>query len=497
MIKIRIIKWKKISTKIVIVVFIALLILSSYFVIKSYKDYIKNAEDATLEKLKAIANTVSLNITYNEEDYLNKLLKKGGSKSLVSHDSTYLKIHNYLKNVYQINHLDAPISTLFLDQETQKFYYIAASEDSMYFGDPYIEYSRKFLDNYSKGDVIEHYTDEFGTWLTAFSPILNATGQSAGIIEVDMKFDDFINTANTELYRNLVISIIIFILTAIILLRYVKVVLVSEENSKSQLERLNKEINEKNNDIIQSINYAKKIQSAILPPLDLITEYLPESFVLYKPKDIVSGDFYYFHPTEDPDIFIIAVIDCTGHGVPGALMSMIGNDLLKHIVTDKEILAPGKILSLLNKGVVDALKQEGKYQETKDGMDMALCLINKKDKKLYFSGANRPLFYIEQGVLSTLKPNKMSIGGIRDKKEFDTEEIDYSNKIFYMFTDGYVDQFGGPENKKLMTKKFQAVLCEIYTNPLENQKTILNTHIEEWKMKAEQTDDILVIGFKV
>jgi serine phosphatase RsbU (regulator of sigma subunit) len=502
MIKIKIIEWNKSSTKIVIVVFLALLILSSYFIVSSYRNYLKEAQSSVLKNLEAISNTLSLQMDASDQEYLNTLFLDGKKKSDLIKDSIFIRSESKLKKADQINNVEEPISIIFFNHQNNKYYFISNSSDTSYFGDPFLNTPNEFKEMYENGGTLGPYIDEFGTWLSALTPIKNRENKTVGALEVDMKFDSFIGEANKILFFNLAASILIFVITTFILLRYVRVVLVGEEIIKSKLEISNKIIEEKNNDIIQSINYAKKIQTAILPPLDLINEYLPNSFVLYMPKDIVSGDFYYFHPTDDPNVFLIAVVDCTGHGVPGALMSMIGNDILKHIINEKKIIMPDKILGLLNEGIVDVLKQEGKYEESKDGMDIALCLINKHDNKLYFSGANRPLIYFENNVLNIIKPNKMAIGGTGgsmsdEKKIFSLTELPLQNKYFYLFTDGYVDQFGGAANKKLQTKRFQALLSETYQSQWETQKIKLKEYVEDWKGTIEQTDDILVVGFKI
>ncbi len=502
MIKIKILDWNKSSTKIVIVVFVALFILSSFFIVSSYRSYLQSAQTSVLKNLEAISNTLSLQIDPKEQEYLDSLFLMGKVKSEVSKDPVLVSIQNQLNKAAIINKVEEPIAIMFYNRKKDKYAFIANSSDTTFFSDPYLNTPVEFNAKYENGGTLGPYEDEFGTWLTSLTPIKNAANTTVAAIEVDMKFDSFIGKANRLLFMNLLASILIFVVTSIVLLRYVRIVLVGEETIKSKLEESKKIIEEKNNDIIQSINYAKKIQTAILPPLDLISEYLPNSFVLYKPKDIVSGDFYYFHPTSDPKIFFIAVVDCTGHGVPGALMSMIGNDLLKHIINERKVVMPDKILAILNEGIVDVLKQEGKYEESKDGMDIALCLINKHENKLYYSGANRPLIYFENNSLNVLKPTKMAIGGSggsnsREKKVFDLQEIEINDKCFYLFTDGYVDQFGGKGNKKLMTKRFQNILNEIYLEDLTSQKIKLDNYIDDWKGINDQTDDILVIGFKI
>lgn len=272
-----------------------------------------------------------------------------------------------------------------------------------------------------------------------------------------------------------------------------------EKQVKERTKEINQqkeELAEKNKDITDSIIYAQRIQSAILPTDEQIKEFLTESFVLFKPKDIVSGDFYWF-AAKKKKIFI-AACDCTGHGVPGAFVSMIGNDLLNQIIIEQDKNDPGEILSLLNKGVKSVFSRKGE-QEAEDGMDMALCVIDLQNNQLEFSGAQNPLLLIRKGELIYTKGDKTPIGGDTEMSyNFTNHKTDLQKgDIIYIFSDGYQDQFGGPQNKKFMIKRFKELLLSIQNQPMEEQKEQLNKALEEWKENEEQVDDILVIGIRI
>jgi serine phosphatase RsbU (regulator of sigma subunit) len=257
-----------------------------------------------------------------------------------------------------------------------------------------------------------------------------------------------------------------------------------------------KEIEEKNKDITDSINYAKRIQDAILPARELKHRIFPNAFVLFKPKDIVSGDFYWF--AEKDGKRLIAACDCTGHGVPGALMSMIGNNILNQIVNENGITSPDEILSLLNKEIRKALKQDG-IEATKDGMDIALLCFNS-GTELEYAGAQRPLWIVRNNELTEIKADKHSIGGLKEEKEkkFSNHKFTLSvNDCVYISSDGYADQFGGASGKKFMSRQFKELLLSIHQKPVTEQENILNETIEKWKGLREQIDDILVIGVKL
>jgi ligand-binding sensor domain-containing protein/serine phosphatase RsbU (regulator of sigma subunit) len=250
-------------------------------------------------------------------------------------------------------------------------------------------------------------------------------------------------------------------------------------------------------DIKDSINYAKKIQDAILPLDEEIKKALPQSFVLFKPRDVVSGDFYWFNKKDDK--VYIAAVDCTGHGVPGAFMSMIGNSLLNEIVSKKGTHDAADILKKLHQGVRKSLKQDRDSYESKDGMDLALAVYDTTNHILQYSGAKRPMLHYNDGFFEEIKADKQSIGGLEmeDNYNFTTHTITLKKgDTFYLFTDGYVDQFGGENEKKYSTKRFKETLSNMQHLPLNEQKIQLDTVIEKWKSGIEQIDDILVIGIR-
>jgi serine phosphatase RsbU (regulator of sigma subunit)/Tfp pilus assembly protein PilF len=273
-----------------------------------------------------------------------------------------------------------------------------------------------------------------------------------------------------------------------------------KKNANKMLEEKNSIIEEKNKNITDSINYARRIQNAILPDTDEIYSKLQECFILYKPKDIVSGDFYYF--AESGSKIIIAAADCTGHGVPGAFMSMIGNDALNEIIIGKGITTPGEILSKLHDGVRFALKQDTSKTETSDGMDLALCSIDRSTNLVEYAGALRNLYIARKGSaeIEIIKANKQSIGGLKsdEKKTFSNQVIPLQKgDSIYMLTDGYADQFGGKDGKKFMMRQLKDFLISIQSKNMKKQGEALNERIEEWKGNREQVDDILVIGIRL
>lgn len=255
------------------------------------------------------------------------------------------------------------------------------------------------------------------------------------------------------------------------------------------------EIQNKNKKINDSINYAQRIQGAILPDNRVIRDVFPESFIFYKAKDVVSGDFPWFLQRGD-DIFIAAV-DCTGHGVPGALISLIGYFLLNDIVRSRKVTDPGEILDQLDEGVTQTLRQDSDDSKSKDGMDIALCRINKN--QVQYAGAHRPLYHMQKGEMNEIKGDKFPIGGgiFKNQTNFSTHSIKMSKgDSIYFCSDGFPDQFGGPDNRKFGPKRTRAIIQEHHDRPMDEVHDIMVKSWTEWQGEEKQTDDVLMIGIK-
>lgn len=279
-------------------------------------------------------------------------------------------------------------------------------------------------------------------------------------------------------------------------------------DEKEKVELINKEVTEqktiiehKNIEITDSIKYAKNIQEALLPNLNEIDKLFKNNFVLYMPKDIVSGDFYWFAKSGDTNF--VAAVDCTGHGVPGAFMSIVGNTLLNKIVNEEKITKPGDILLELHKGVKIALHQSNQESERRDGMDITLCAFTKDSNTVQYAGANRPLWIYRKNDnynLEIIKATKFPIGGLEleENRVYQNHEITVSEgDCLYLFSDGYADQFGGPKGKKFMLTNLQKTISEIIELPMTIQKQKLAEAFNNWKQDTEQIDDVLVIGVKI
>jgi serine phosphatase RsbU (regulator of sigma subunit) len=250
-------------------------------------------------------------------------------------------------------------------------------------------------------------------------------------------------------------------------------------------------------EIRDSINYAKRIQESILPPDEVIEETFAESFIFYRPKDVVCGDFYWFGKTDKE--FVIAAVDCTGHGVPGALMTVIGNSLLNQIVSFSGVTKPSDILYQLDKKLHDTLKQHG-GDVASDGMDLAVCRYELGSNSISFAGAKRPFYLMRDHKLQEIKGSKAPIGRyLKDyQKEFEEHTITLQkNDTIYLFSDGLQDQFGGPDGKKYMISRFRELLQKIQSLSMSKQKEYIEKEMSAWQNNYQQTDDMLLIGIRI
>lgn len=313
-------------------------------------------------------------------------------------------------------------------------------------------------------------------------------------------------TIETPIWKNKWAYLVYLFMVGSVLYLYIEVrtnrlrkanrVLREKELAAIEIAKQKEELAMKNKNIMDSITYAQRIQLAIMPSISKFKRLIPESFILYKPKDIVSGDFYWI--TEIGDKIFIAAVDCTGHGVPGAFMSIIGYDLLRNITKERGIHRPSEVLDQLNKSLIELLtKNNVAVGDVKDGMDISLCVFHKSKGVLEFSSALNPLYLIRDEQIITIKGDRFSVGlgNEHPDENFKNNNIKLqTGDRMYVFSDGYADQFGGPTGKKMKFRRFRHLLLSIHKTPFEEQRKYLDEHFDHWRGQLEQVDDLLIIG---
>lgn len=322
-------------------------------------------------------------------------------------------------------------------------------------------------------------------WGLIFLIIMGVFSSAAGVLSQKITFEESGKLAGLPDSTVLPFILIIIVIWMFIKTRHDAEKYVAKQ--KTLLEHQNKEVTD-------SINYAERIQKAILPSFRLIESYLPKSFVVYLPKDIVSGDFYWVEKKGNKVFF--AVADCTGHGVPGAMMSVIGQNALNRVINEFGITKPAEILDKLSTLVEEGFSKSG--SDVRDGMDIALCSLDPTTNKLEYAGANNPVYVYTTNELKEIKGTKQPIGRFESKVAFVNHEINLkSGDAVYLFSDGIADQFGGPDGKKYKYKRVKDLLLENNTKTHSEQKNNIITEFVKWKGRNEQIDDVCLIGIKI
>jgi PAS domain S-box-containing protein len=431
-----------------------------------------------------------------------------------------LKIENIVETVYQhLNKLmTAAVFTIGIFQPEKSVIKIYAKEkditlepffydltDKNHLAVICFEQRREILINDMDVEYIQYIKERqkplFDNFVSSiiYSPLM-IKNECIGTISIQDYTKNAYNENNINILRNIAV--------------YVSIAL-ENGNAFLKIEEQKEEIEKTHNKITASINYAQRIQMAVLPGNEFVSILLPNNFILFKPRDIVSGDFYFIKQVKN--YTVLAVGDCTGHGIPGAFMSMLGIAVLNEIIRNAAIISPSETLNELRKQIKVALQQTGGIREQHDGIDIAICVINIETMKMRYAGANNPLFLfknedlrtinvegmlnelnVQSSKLTILEADRQPIGFFTKERPFNEHKVQLEkNDIFYIFSDGYISQFGNNNTEKFKTKRFKELLSEICCLPMTEQKQILEKRFDDWKGNNEQTDDVLVVGVKI
>jgi len=493
---------KGLSNRVLLVVIIAFSILTGYFIQNSYRQFLDNSEEQVLDRLNSIAKTASLQIEGEEMEYLIDEYPDKDDIKTNKQDSIYFKINQQLSKVVNANDMSTSLYTMIRSKDSAYFEFIVSSSNNPYFRHTYREFPEQLLQDFENGGKLNVYESENGRWLSAFAPIRNENGDTIAVLQADRNFEEFYALAKEKLINDLLVSLAIFIVILLIVLKFLRSIIKNEEEQKKELETSYKIIARNNKKISDSINYAKRIQDSLIPSLKDIRSIFPQSYVFFRGKDVVSGDFPYMARLTHKNVIYIASVDCTGHGVPGALISIIGNYLLNDLIVSRGMNEPGDILQALHFGVVKSLNQEEEGSLSNDGMDIALIKVDKDARTFEFAGAHRPLIQIKNGELEEIKGSRLSIGGThytkRGKKmEFKNYKAEFNaGDSIHFFSDGYPDQFGGSKNKKFGPKNMRSFFDRNKDEEMETIGNKLEETFDDWRNGQRQMDDVLVMGIK-
>lgn len=489
---------RHLGARVFIAVYLGLVVLSGYFIHDGYYGGLQRAERAELSRLKSITATLSMQLNGDELAALFARHPLWNADTLkLRQDTVYLKYVDLLHRAFEVNGLKTPVYTLTRDPVAGLLFIGLASNGPQVYGLHYDSHVEEHLSIYGTGGMIPRYEDDYGTWLSALCPIVDSEGNVVAALEADIPFDSFMMYAREDLLRNVLYALLLFLAVGVVLTLFIRRVLQEDSANRMALDAAHLRIARKKEDLEGSIRYAATIQANMHPTQAQLNGFLSQHSVLDLPHGTVSGDFHWFHRLDD-DRALIAVSDCTGHGVPGALMSIMGHNFLHGGI----LLGhrnPKALLEHLDRRVCETFHSSG---NSTDGMDIGICLIDRKAGTVTYCGAKRPLTIIGKDELRTVEGARRSIGqgellGGSIPFEETTLPIGPDDALF-LYSDGIQDQFGGPKCRKLGHRTLLQWLTETAAAPLDDSTSeMLTQRIRTWQGSEEQTDDMCLVGFRV
>ena len=480
------------ARKVMLAVYGTLLVLSVALIAWSHRSTLKDLRYEAISHLGGITTTLSAQM---DGGRVTRLLEKyDGRGSIVrsTQDAYYYVMHETLRKSAELNHLDQPLTIVAFDQRADELQTIVTSNTDPEYRRTYPGAGAAELIAYLGADRVDASSSDVNGELASFTALRDGRGHITGAIVAVLSEDDLLQVAQAKLWRNIGIAAIVFMLAGIFLFRSVGRWVQHEENERAAWQQ-------RHEGVADSIAYARRIQGALVPKPEALRERFDRYFVVNRPKDVVSGDFLWFHHL-DNDRCLVAVADCTGHGVPGAMMATLGCSLLNELVLQDPWRDPAEMLYQLNLRLVQSLHQSGQRKGAGEGMDVALCRIDNHEREIIFSGAFRPLYWVHDGQLTVINGDRKPIGGshFEPDRKFTAHRIAYHpGDRVYLFSDGYVDQFGGPERKKFMAARFNALLLAEQHLNMDAQAELLSRVFDEWKGAEEQVDDVCVLGLEM
>jgi serine phosphatase RsbU (regulator of sigma subunit) len=475
------------SRKVLLILYSTLFVLVASLIVVAHVYELKGQRQETLLRLGTITSGLADQIPAKNVEHLLERYDGQGMLVKNTQDAWYYVMHEHLRKAAERNELPLPLRVLAYDSLKQELQVIATSEERPAFRVPFEGPVSSVLGAYREGGWFST-----GEELIAFTSLKNDRGRTVGVITAGIPAASADATAYAALYRNISIALLLFVLAGVVIFRYV-----GRWVTQSEADRI--ALASRNMDITDSIAYAGKIQRALVPPPSAYAELFEGAFVIDRPKDVVSGDFHWCHRIGTDECFV-ASGDATGHGLPGAMMAAIGCSLLNEIVPTHADRDPAELLNLINTRLVATLHQQGRKKGAGDGMDIALCRIDRHQREILFAGAFRPLYWLHQGQLTVINGDRQPIGGAHHAgdRHFTCHRLAYTpGDRIYLFSDGYVDQFGGPERQRFMADRLHALISANHHLPMERQAALLEQAFLDWKGSEEQVDDVCLLGLAV
>lgn len=480
------------ARKVMLAVYGTLLTISVAVIAWSYRASVRELRDEAFSRLGGITTTLS---AQTDGGRVTRLLEKYAEKGGIvrsTQDAYYYVMHEALRKSAELNHLDRPLRIVAFDQRADELQIVVTSEALPDYRGACTAPAAADLIAYLGSDRIDPARCVVNGELSSFTALRDGRGRVTAAVVASLEEEGLMAIAATRLWRNIGIAALLFVIAGFVLFRSVGRWVQHEERERATWQQ-------RHAGVADSIAYASRIQGALVPKPEALRERFDRFFVLNRPKDVVSGDFLWFHHL-DNDRCLVAVADCTGHGVPGAMMATLGCSLLNELVLQDPWRDPAEMLYHLNHRLVQSLHQGGQRKGAGEGMDVALCRIDNHEREIIFAGAFRPLYWVHDGQLTVINGDRKPIGGshFEPDRKFSAHRIAYHpGDRIYLFSDGYVDQFGGPDRKKFMTARFNALLLAEQHLDMDAQADLLTRVFDEWKGREEQVDDVCVLGLEM
>jgi serine phosphatase RsbU (regulator of sigma subunit) len=466
-------------------------VISAVYIAWSYSHQVRTGEITALERINTISSTLAATVDARKIERIKKNYPIHGALEKKTRDAWYYTTHILLLRTADANNLDVPIRILVKDGFGEKLQVLVSSDLELDFRGSYGPQSNVIAHYFDTGGGIDLVDTDVPRWI-ALSPISDSYGNTIAVVSTELPKSAIHEKALANLLWNVLFSILLTGLIIFVMVRMIGTWLLQNEQEKDLL-------NARNDDITQSIEYAGKIQSQLIPDPAIYSREFHDHFLINKPKERISGDFHWFKRI-DEHRRLVAISDCTGHGLPGAMMVAVGCSVLNEVVDENNWENPADILSQMNTKIIRNLAQQNNKKGAGDGMDIALCMIDDRDRTVLFAGAFRPLYWSQNGKLTILNGDRQPIGGSQHAQErkFTCHKVSYSEgDRLYLFSDGYVDQFGGPDNRKFLTSRFNKLIEENQHLSLHAQAKLLENTFEQWKEGYEQVDDVCLLALEL
>lgn len=484
------------TARILFYFYVLIILLSGFFIVSNYLNQKNQTAENVYAGLKPLVNITSEQISAQKLEWLLKTYTEKDDLTSVDDDSLYFELNMMMNHIAKNQELKSPMYLLRYNQEEDIFQYIVRSDAKVYYLHAYRQYPKELKSKYGKRGVIPLYTTENGTWLSAFSPIKTEDGEVIAIVEADVNVDRYFAKVKGDFKRTLLVSLLGVILIALILIPIIRKILKQEEKNTLEILEQKLLVEEYSREVQASVRYASSLQKAITRPFNQL-EFFTFFDLLYEPRDIVSGDFRWSYETEK--YFYLAVGDCTGHGVPGAMLSVIGSTMLNHLFKNGEDLHPNQILDEFDNEFTGYINS-GADNLRLDGMDISLIRICKSDKSVEYSGGFIDLVYFNKDEMNFIHSNRYPIGGADayPKNGFTNHVLNLEGKTtFFLFSDGFQDQFGGERNKKLGRKQFICWLNESLNIPHKKRMSFIEKKMAEYQGNEFQVDDRILVVLEI